>query len=58
MNRGDSRHEFETRLLTRHALLLVGFVVHVADPLSCSHELTAMIEQVASCCVTVRPGGV
>ena len=55
MNRRDSRHGFETRfaLPARSVATRRGFAFYVADPLSSIHELTLMIKQVASRCVTV-----
>jgi hypothetical protein len=54
MNRGDSRHGFETRLLTRSlAATRRGFAFYVADPLGSTHEFTLMIKQLASWCLTV-----
>jgi hypothetical protein len=59
MNRRDSRHGFETRLPTRSLpATRRGFTFYVTEPLSFIHELTLMIEQVASWCVTVRSGSV
>jgi hypothetical protein len=59
MNRRDSRHEFETRLLPPLARGYPSRLCFlVADPLSSIREFTLMIIQLASWCVTVGSGPV
>jgi hypothetical protein len=57
MNRRDSRHGFETRLLPRSLLATCrGLTFYVTEPLSFTHELTLVMEEATSWYVTVRSG--